>query len=97
MVGTLTTENTVDEALDHSDSCKLVSCDGSEASLSFRQLQASLQGAGLNAQADAPNGMSGEFNAKTAAADTKAPATTQPDMAPDLVMQQQQAMNLSNG
>ncbi len=92
-------ETSVNEALDNAESSTLLPSDGSESSLSFRQLQAGLQEMGLNVNAAAPEGTSGEFNAKTANAETKAPAVgPQPDMTPDLVVAQQQnnTMNFNN-
>ncbi len=84
----------MEEALGNPGRCSLVSCDSSESTLSFRQLQAELQAIGLNVDAAAPEGTRGAFNAKTASIETKVAAITpQPDMAPDLIAQQ----TLTNG
>lgn len=97
MAGILTSESTIAEALDGAQSCTLAASDSSEASLNFRQLQASIQAEGFKVTARAPEGACGEFNAKTAAAETKPVSVMpQPERVPELVMNQQANLTFNN-
>ena len=98
MVGTLIEKETeVCEALNYSDSCRLVPSDGEVSCLAFQQMRASVhEETGLHVEADAPEGLHGAFNARCAHAETRAQAMDQ-GITPDLVLAQQQTMNLTNG
>jgi len=87
MVGELTNDSSVLDALDGSDSCKLVSCDGQESGLDFMQLRGAIEsGVGLAVSAAMPTGTHGMFNAMTASIDLTGPppSVQQPAVAPDV-------------
>lgn len=91
MAGIIAPGTPLTDAVDNASQCTLLSCDGSEASLGFKQLQKALQDK-IGADVSAPDqgGMTAKFNEKTAGLETKAPAVTQPGMTPDLIIAQQQ-------